>query len=36
VLGRIEHDRFVLDIRTVLPKEDELVAAALVNLAAAV
>jgi L-seryl-tRNA(Ser) seleniumtransferase len=36
VLGRIERDRFVLDIRTVLPKEDELVAAALVNLAAAV
>jgi len=32
VLGRIERDRFVLDVRTVLPKEDEVLAAALVHL----
>jgi L-seryl-tRNA(Ser) seleniumtransferase len=29
IIGRIEHDRFVLDLRTVLPEEDMLLAEAL-------
>ena len=32
VIGRVEHDRVLLDVRTVLPEEDEVVAAALTRL----
>jgi len=32
VIGRIEHDRLVLDLRTVLPDQDELLADSLAGL----
>ncbi len=33
IVGRIEHDRFVLDLRTIAPGDDERLAAALMSLA---